>query len=186
MRSYSLILATFGIFAMLFFGGCSTIRICKEEKIMVEVQNSGWYLLNFIPLGSGDPHKPNSTSCNLFRNTVTLDNNIDMLNYAMHQEGAVGVRHLTTYTNDEYVFIVLLKRHSMHTSAELVTPELAKEVPNILRVDSRTIRDAKQEEEGKIEEELKALEEASKPPKKPRQSPKPSTKNLNKIKLLEF
>ena len=186
MRSYSLILATFGIFAMLFFGGCSTIRTCKEEKIMVEVQNSGWYLLNFIPLGSGDPHKPNTTSCNLFRNTVTLDNNIDMLNYAMRQEGAVGVRHLTTYTNDEYVFIVLLKRHSMHTSAELITPELAKEVPNILRVDSRTIRNAKQEEEEKIEEELRALEEASKPPKKPRQSPKPSTKNLNKIKLLEF
>ena len=90
---------------------------------MVEIENSGWYLLNFIPLASGNPAKPNACSCRLFSKTVTLENNVKMLENIMREEKATGVADLTSFTTDEHVLIILLKRHAYHTSAQLLFDE---------------------------------------------------------------
>lgn len=101
--------------------GCATVTYSEAGgRTMVDISNSGWYLLNFIPLASGDPDKPNAGTCRLFRQTTTLENNIRMLDRAVEERKASGVKSVTSHWTDENVMIILFKRHCMHTSAELL------------------------------------------------------------------
>ena len=87
---------------------------------MVNIENSGWYLLNFIPIASGNPASPNSFSTRLFSKTVTLENNVKMLDKVIADEGAVAIRDLNSFTIDEHILLILFKRHAYHTSAQLL------------------------------------------------------------------
>ena len=101
-------------------GGCATVTVSREGSTMVNIENSGWYLLNFIPIASGNPASPNSFSTRLFSRTVTLENNVKMLDRAIREEGAVAVRDINSFTVDEHILLILLKRHAYHTSAQLL------------------------------------------------------------------
>lgn len=103
--------------------GCSTVTVSRNGSTMVNIENSGWYLLNFIPLASGNPANPNGFSSRLFSKTVTLENNIKMLEKVIVDEGAVAIRDLTSFTIDEHILLILLKRHAYHTSAQLLMEE---------------------------------------------------------------
>lgn len=110
--------------------GCASVRSSdRGGRLMVDVANTGWYLLNLIPLASGDPEAPNECSCRLFQQTTTLANNTRLLDFAATQAGAIGLRNVTTYTSDESVFFILLKRHVIHTSAELILPPEENQTP---------------------------------------------------------
>lgn len=111
--------------------GCATVStvdiyhdmgVEHGEKAIetVEIENSGWLLFKFIPLGSGNPHSPNSRSCRLFSNTVTLENNLVMLENEMKRVDAKRVANLTSRKTDESMFIVLLTHRTYHTSAVLL------------------------------------------------------------------
>ena len=103
------------------YAGCASVRISHEgDRTMADIVNTGWYLFNFIPLASGNPAAPNGHSCRLFRGTVTLENNMRLLDYAMRKDGADDFRDLVSYTTDESVLFVLFKRRACHTSAELL------------------------------------------------------------------
>ena len=104
-------------------GGCATVTVSREGGTMVNIENSGWYLLNFIPIASGNPASPNSFSTRLFSRTVTLENNVKMLDKVIREEGAVAVRDINSFTIDEHVLLILLKRHAYHTSAQLLMKE---------------------------------------------------------------
>ena len=109
--------------AALLASGCATVRYCDEGgRHMVVVDNTGWYFLNFIPLASGDPDAPNKCSCKLIRQTTTLENNVAMLERAVAERGAEGVRNVNSSWTDEAVLFMLFKRHNCQTSAELVMP----------------------------------------------------------------
>lgn len=86
----------------------------------VEIENTGWLLFKFIPLGCGNPSHPNEFGCRIFENTVTLQNNLDMLESEMKRVDATRVVNLSSRKTDETVFIVLLTRHAYHTSAVLL------------------------------------------------------------------
>ena len=103
-----------------FLSGCATVRFCDEGMSMVDIENTGWYLFNFIPLASGNPNSPNDVSCHIFSDTVTLENNLKLLDYAVRKKHALGYRDATSYTTDENALIILIKRRSYHTSAELI------------------------------------------------------------------
>lgn len=103
--------------------GCATVTVSRDGVTMVNIENSGWYLLNFIPIASGNPAKPNALSCRLFSKTVTLENNIKMLDRVIEEEGAAAVRDLNSFTIDEHILLILLKRRSYHTSAQLLSHE---------------------------------------------------------------
>lgn len=103
--------------------GCATVTVSRRGTTMVNIENTGWYLLNFIPIASGNPAKPNRCSTRLFSKTVTLENNVKMLDKVIADEGAVAVRDLNSFIVDEHVFLILLKRHAYHTSAQLLMPE---------------------------------------------------------------
>ena len=66
--------------AALALAGCASVRHCDVGgRHMVVIDNTGWYFLNVVPLASGNPERPNSCSCRLFRQTTTLENNMKML-----------------------------------------------------------------------------------------------------------
>lgn len=101
--------------------GCATVEYSNEGgRKMVAISNSGWYLFNLIPIASGNPDKVNKVSCRLFSETATLENNIKILNDTVVNSGAKSVRSVKSFWTDESVFVILMKRHIIHTSAELV------------------------------------------------------------------
>ncbi len=115
MKSAVLILLSIAI------AGCASINYSSRGgKRMVEITNSGWYLFNIIPFVSGNPDKINSCSPVFFSETATLENNIKILNDVVRRAGATGVESIKSSWSDESMFIILCKRHAIHTSAELV------------------------------------------------------------------
>ena len=111
------------ILAVVLLGGCATVTVSRDGATMVNIENSGWYLLNFIPIASGNPARPNSCTTRLFSKTVTLESNVKMLDKVIRDEGAVAVRDINSFTVDEHVLLILLKRHAYHTSAQLLMKE---------------------------------------------------------------
>ena len=118
----------FSFFLLLLLVGCATVdRSDVGGRSMVMVTNSSWYLFNLIPIASGNPDNVNEISCKFFTETATLDNNVKILNNVVKESGAKEVKSLKSFWNDESVFVILMKRHVIHTSAELVFDEIAKE-----------------------------------------------------------
>jgi hypothetical protein len=103
------------------FTGCASVKISNVGgKCVAVTENTGWYLFNFIPIASGDVSNPNGYTCSLFQNSVNLKNSMELLEYAMKKENAFSCKDIVSYSTDEKVFILLLKRLSYHTSAELI------------------------------------------------------------------
>ena len=114
--------------------GCTTVQYStvyngvranngRTPIATVEIENSGWFLLGFIPIASGNPDKPDRCSCKLFQNTVKLENNCRVLDVKVKEAGADAVANLTSHWTDESAFVILLKRRACHTSAVLLKPE---------------------------------------------------------------
>ena len=109
------------IFLSIAIAGCASINYSSRGgKRMVEISNSGWYLFNVIPFVSGNPEKINSCSPVFFSETATLENNIRILNDVVRRAGATGAESVKSSWSDESMFVILCKRHVIHTSAELV------------------------------------------------------------------
>lgn len=111
--------------------GCATVTtthdrhgVCVEggespiETVMIE--NTGWILFNMIPIGSGNPDRPNECSCRMFTDTTTLKNNLSMLEREMNSVGATRIANLYSKTLDESVFFLLFTRTACRTSAVLL------------------------------------------------------------------
>lgn len=111
--------------------GCMSVKFANDfkdvkveegrvPKAIVEIENSVWLLLNFIPVGSGNPDVPNKNTCRWFKNTVSLQNNMKVLRATMDEHGIENVANLTSrYADEKYLFF-LLARRACHTSAVLV------------------------------------------------------------------
>lgn len=123
-RVLFLALATLGLMTT----GCATAKFSQVGgHTIADVRNTGWYLFNLIPVASGNPKRPNGMGCKIFSRTVTLENNLRMLDYAMReyiddpaQLANARYGEVVSYTTDESVLFFLLKRHTCHTSAELI------------------------------------------------------------------
>lgn len=108
------------LFAAL-LSGCATYTTTSVGgRTTVAVQNTGWYLFNFIPLGSGNYNNPNHCGCKIFSNSVSLENNMKILKKAMIAEQAYKAENVVSRWTDERVFFILLKRYACLTSAELI------------------------------------------------------------------
>ena len=119
------------VLLLLACAGCATVHTATDyhgvgiengERPIetVEIENTGWLLFKFIPLGSGDPSHPNESGCQLFQNSVGLQNNLDMLEAEMKRVKASRAINLVSRKTDETIFVILLTRHAYHTSAVLL------------------------------------------------------------------
>lgn len=122
--------------ALLAAAGCVSVRTTRAYNgvaveggrapvATVEIENSGWYLLTFIPLASGNAEAPNAADCRWFSDTVTVENNLKVLREIMLHERVAEVANLTSHRSDEKYLVFLLARRAYHTSAVLVKPEAA-------------------------------------------------------------
>ena len=111
--------------------GCATVariapepgaRTAEGDEIVetVQVMNTSWSLLCLLPLASGDVDSPDGVSCSPLRDTVSLTNQVRMIEAEAGRCGASRAVHLVTYEGDEDVFLLLFLRRKMHTSAVLV------------------------------------------------------------------
>lgn len=123
--------------ALLLASGCMTVRTTRAYNgiavedgrtpvVTVEIENSGWYLFTFIPLASGKVEAPNQADCRWFTNTVTVENNLKVLQEIMLRERVAEVANLTSHRSDEKYLVCLLARRAYHTSAVLLQPEPVK------------------------------------------------------------
>lgn len=100
--------------------GCVSITTSTVgEREMIVIENNGWKFLNCMPIASGDPDYPNQEVSIWFRDSVTLNNNMWMLNEEIKKRGARGFKDLCSYKTEEQTFLFLFKRYTLHTSAEL-------------------------------------------------------------------
>ena len=117
--------------ALVLCAGCATINTADDYHGMgiengetpletVEIENTGWLLFQCIPIGSGDPRYPNKKNCRLFRNTVTLQNNLNILEGEMERVGAKRVANLSSRKTNESILFILFTRRAYHTSAVLL------------------------------------------------------------------
>ena len=117
--------------ALLCASGCALVtrlppepgaRTVEGEEIVetVQVMNSSWSLLCLLPIASGDVDSPDHVSCIPFRDTVNLENQIKMIAAEAEKCKASRATHVVTYEDDEDVFLILLLRRKIHTSAVLV------------------------------------------------------------------
>ena len=114
----------FALFLAIILTGCATVETSDVGgRHMVVVSNSGWYLFNLIPIASGNPEKANKVSCSLFSGTATLENNYKILDDIIKSSGAKSVKSLKSFWSDESILVILMKRHVIHTKAELVFDE---------------------------------------------------------------
>jgi hypothetical protein len=119
------------LFVTAIFAGCATITTTHDhhdvnvegdetpiETVMIE--NTGWTLFNVIPIGSGNPDRPDECSCRIFEDTTSLQNNLDMLEREMKRVGSTRIVNLCSRTIDESIFLMLFTRTACHTSAVLL------------------------------------------------------------------
>ncbi len=104
--------------------GCTSVHMSNEGgHTMVDISNSGWFLFSLLPIASGDPLQPdNAHTCDFFDNTVTLENNMKLLDYAIESNGALHAKDIVSYVTEETILFVVAKHRVYHTSAELVMP----------------------------------------------------------------
>lgn len=111
--------------------GCTSVKITEnfgdvkveagaEPLAAVEIENSSWLLLDFIPIASGDPEHPNRNCCRWFRNTATLETNVKLLGAEMKRRGATRCANVTSRWTDEKALVILLARRAYHTSAVIL------------------------------------------------------------------
>lgn len=85
----------------------------------VEVSNAALLLLSFIPIASGDPAAPNCGAVSWFEDTTTVANQMRMLEDEAARVGATRALEVQTRRTDESLFLFLLLREKIHTSAVL-------------------------------------------------------------------
>lgn len=86
----------------------------------IQVANTSWKFLGCLPIASGDPERPNKKTCRWCRDTVTLENQMRMIEAEAQAVGAKRATEVITYRNDEDAYLILFLRSKIHTSAVLV------------------------------------------------------------------
>ena len=114
----------------LLLAGCSSVgltssypsanaKLGERPVASLVVENNGYYLFSFIPLFAGDPGRRHHTI--FFKDTVTLENNVKMLEEEARKRGNVVLDELVTVGGDYCIpyTVWLLSRRTISTSANL-------------------------------------------------------------------
>ena len=132
--------AAAAVLAAAALAGCMTSTVSRkaegspgdggaEHVLAVDVENTGWYLLDFIPVLCGDPHGVNRISTVLFRDTLTLQNNLDELMRIVDREPECRIGTVVSHEESENLWVFIVTRHGYHTSATLLKKQAEPEPP---------------------------------------------------------
>lgn len=123
-------LAPLAAFLALSLSGCSSVqttvsypsanaKLGDRPIASLVVENNGYYLFGLFPLFSGNHEKRHNTV--FFKDTVTLENNVLMLEEEAKKHGNVIIDDLVTVGGDYSIpyTIWLLSRRTLSTSANV-------------------------------------------------------------------
>ena len=115
------LLSCLAALTLVLLAGCCSYDVAVDgNRKVVFAQNTGWFLLGFIPIASGDPEYANQEVSLWFCDSLTLEVNQMLLDEAARKHGARDFRNLSSYTSSEPVMFFLFKRKIFNSSAELV------------------------------------------------------------------
>lgn len=99
------------------FAGCVHVQELPQAdgSVRVEIENSGWYLFDVLPIATGDPEGGTAW----FSDHCDAHANMRVLEPIIRRVGAVRVGPLVSHETDEGVLLILLNRHGFHTSVTL-------------------------------------------------------------------
>jgi len=100
----------FFLLLMGFASGCATVQTArrfdgirldgdKTPIATIAVENYGYYLFGIYPLIGGDPKYPNAITCKIFEDTVTVQNNLQMLAKTARLRNGSSLAHVKTTIN---------------------------------------------------------------------------------------
>ena len=115
MKIRSLILMLVSLLA-----GCATTEVSTEFNQdttvenkhplgVINAENYGYYLFGILPILAGSPDEPNEVSLTFFEDTVTVENNQNMLNLEAKKLDAdvlTDIRHHTYWTGEFSFWII--------------------------------------------------------------------------------
>ena len=115
--------------AIAFFSGCVHTEIMEREdgSKLVEVNTTGWYLLDLLPIICGDAAEPEggvvwfSDSCTAYSNMIELSRIIKSEQSQLKDGSKLLVGPIISKEVDEGVLVFLINRHEFRTSAVLKT-----------------------------------------------------------------
>ena len=108
-----------------------TIQLDEKGAIVSLVSGGKQFAKKRLPLfalqlrNGGDTEKFTSDDAKNIEKAI--ENNLKILDQISEKYGVKTIKSLKSFWNDESVFIIFMKRHVIHTSAELVLDEAAKE-----------------------------------------------------------
>ena len=91
-----------------------------EPVELVDISNTNWLFLSLLPIASGDPDNPDGWTTCFFRDTVTVENQVRMLEAEARRVGASRAINVATVSTDEEALLILFLREKFHTTAVLV------------------------------------------------------------------
>lgn len=100
--------------------GCVSVHEARLEdgSLSVEIDDSGWYILGFIPIVSGNP---DGNWPHWFCDDVDPRTTTAVLDRLLVRERATEIRPVVTHATDEKV-LFLITRLCYHTSAVIPPP----------------------------------------------------------------
>ena len=112
--------------------GCATVQVAQHfDGVVVDggakpiatvaAENYGYYLFGTFPVISGTPGRPNANACQLFDETVTVQNNLAMVSNAVKL--GPGRKLANVKTTEEWTgsfSLWILWRRTIFTSALVV------------------------------------------------------------------
>ena len=116
-------LIPFALLSALFFSGCVYTDITQREdgSRVVEINTTGWYLFELIPIVTGDPSVEGGGTT-WFEDTCDADSNMVELSRILKREQAklkpdekLMIGPIVSHEVDEGVLVFLINRHEFRT-----------------------------------------------------------------------
>lgn len=106
--------------SLCFCTGCASVDVYHEDdRTICEVSDTSWYLLDVLPIASGDTDRPNERACRYLTDTVSATNNLRLIDWARRNECADEIGPVQNRWDAIHVVPYMLQRYTLKTDAEL-------------------------------------------------------------------
>ena len=113
------------LFVAVFGGGCVYVKELPQQdgSLMVEVNTTGWYLFDLVPIVCGDPDDHGVTwlsdTCQAQSNIKVISCILKREQDALEKDRRLKVGPIISHEVDDGILVFLLNHHEFHTSVRI-------------------------------------------------------------------